>query len=199
MHRSAAVRCILRPSDSGPDGYGQRPSVGTAMGNALPCGSLLTPRRESTLTHGLEPPCTALNSALPDTPPPFFLCAWAKPFRGTNSVSLLGKRAHPLLQQVGGGENSQTILEFLPGVAGLQISDLNPRPPPRIPPKGQILVGLLSRGSLRLLPGTAVPGLGYAADRNRHSLRGPLSQQAGGGTPHLIGCARVLPTLNNQR
>jgi hypothetical protein len=156
-----------------------------ALAAVSPNGLFSTQRRESTLTHGLEPPCTAcgwrnhvqpvhpcvvhcapqalavrsqngsfqhncpvrhcshtgLNPVycakahLPDSPPPFFLCAWATPLRGTSVT--LGRRAHSPDKQVGGGGKPlDTLSEVLPGEAGLQITDLNPRPAAQNSPKG---------------------------------------------------------------
>ena len=111
---------------------------------------------------------------LPDSPPPFFLCAWATPLRGTSVT--LGRRAHSPDKQVGGGGKPlDTLSEVLPGEAGLQITDLNPRPAAQNRPKGQLLVGLLSRGSLTAEAGNGGASLGSAADWNRHSLLGPFT------------------------
>ena len=57
---------------------------------------------------GLNPVYCA-KAHLPDSPPPFFLCAWATPLRGTSVT--LGRRAHSPDKQVGmGWETSRQLI-----------------------------------------------------------------------------------------
>ena len=159
----AAVRCILRPRRQWP---------------FYPNGSLLTPRRESTLTHGLEPPCTAAQLRPSRHTPFLFSVRVGNALPWDRSHSWENAHTHSCSRWVG-GKTQQTILEFLPGVAGLQISDLNPRPAQKSP-KGPNSGGPAKPRLAQAVAGNSGASLGCAAARNRHSLRGPLSQQAGG-------------------